>query len=152
MSHLPPQTISAMSLVSKRFHNLVTTPHAWRIAFSRYFPGADALNAVTGIHRTSIRGQEIQLSEKRVFARLSALASWRSEYILRTRLLRSLARGKPAQFQPVGRSSGGRHAAGVQSAAVVTYSSGLLYPVSHLHATFGVGLNKKQPQIGRAHV
>lgn len=145
MSHLPPQTLSAMSLVSKRFHNLVTTPHAWRIAFSRYFPGADALNAVTGIHRTSIGGHESQLSEKRLFARLSALASWRSEYILRTRLLRSLARGKPAQFQPVGRSSGNRHAAGVQSAAVVTYSSGLLYPVSHLHATFGVGLNKKQP-------
>jgi hypothetical protein len=145
LSHLPPPTLSAMSLVSKRLHNLVTTPHAWRIAFSRYFPGADALIAGTGIHRSSIDGQEFRLSDKRSFARLSALASWRSEYILRTRLLRSLGRGKPAQFQPVGRSSGNRHAAATQSAAVVTYSSGLLYPVSHLHATFGVGLNKKQP-------
>ena len=145
LSHLPPPTLSAMSLVSKRLHNLVTTPHAWRIAFSRYFPGADALNAATGIHRESIDGQEIQLSDKRAFARLSALASWRSEYILRTRLLRSLGRGKPAPFQPVGRLPGNRHAAGAQSAAVVTYSSGLLYPVSHLHATFGTGLNRKQP-------
>lgn len=136
-----------MSLVSKRLHNLVTTPHAWRIAFSRYFPGPDALNVVAGNHRTAIDSQEIQLSEKRYFARLSALASWRSEYILRTRLLRSLGRGKPAQFQPVGRTSASRHAGGSQSAAVVTYSSGLLYPVSHLHATFGVGLNKKQPMF-----
>jgi hypothetical protein len=145
LSHLPPPTLSAMSLVSKRLHNLVTTPHAWRIAFSRYFPGADALNTTTGTHRSSIDGQEFKLSDKRSFARLSALASWRSEYILRTRLLRSLGRGKPAQFEPVGRSSGNRHAAGAQSAAVVTYSSGLLYPVSHIHATFGIGLNKKQP-------
>ena len=134
-----------MSLVSKRLHNLVTTPHAWRIAFSRYFPGADALNAGTGINRSSIDGQQLQLSDKRAFARLSALASWRSEYILRTRLLRSLGRGKPAQFQPAGRLSGNRHAVGAPSAAVVTYSSGLLYPISHLHATFGTGLNKKQP-------
>ena len=134
-----------MSLVSKRLHDLVTTPHAWRIAFSRYFPGADALNVASGIHSGYVDGHELQLSEKRSFARLSALASWRSEYILRTRLLRSLGRGKPAQFQPVGRTSGNRHAAGAQSAAVVTYSSGLVYPVSHLHATFGIGLNKKQP-------
>ena len=83
--------------------------------------------------------------EKRSFSRLSALASWRSEYILRTGLLRSLSRGKPAQFQAVSRSGSSRHSTSQQAAAVITYGSGLLYPVSHLHATFGVGLNKKQP-------
>jgi hypothetical protein len=134
-----------MSLVSRRLHNLVTTPHAWRIAFTRYFPGADALNAATGVHKRSADGEEFKLSDKRSFARLSALASWRSEYILRTRLLRSLGRGKPAPFERSGRPSGNRHAAGAQSAAVVTYNSGLLYPVSHLHATFGTGLNKRHP-------
>ena len=43
LSHLPPQSLSAISLVSRRFHTLVTTPHAWRIAFSRFFPGPEAL-------------------------------------------------------------------------------------------------------------
>ena len=134
-----------MSLVSKRLHNLVTTPHAWRIAFSRYFPGADALNVATASHRSSVDVQDLQFSDKRSFSRLSALASWRSEYILRTRLLRSLGRGKPAQFQPVSRSAASRHSGAAQPSAVVTYGSGLLYPVSHLHGMFGVGLNKRQP-------
>ncbi len=84
-------------------------------------------------------------SERRSFSRLSALASWRSEYILRTRLLRSLARGKPALFHTITRSGASRYNSGGQAAAVVTYSSNLVYPVSHIHATFGSGLNKKNP-------
>ncbi|KAH7346221.1 hypothetical protein BKA65DRAFT_501986 [Rhexocercosporidium sp. MPI-PUGE-AT-0058] len=35
----------------------------------------------------------------RLFTRLTALAFWRSEYILYPRLLRSLGRGKPAVFE-----------------------------------------------------
>lgn len=31
------------------------------------------------------------------------------------------------------------------STATIMYNSGLMYPVSHIHANFGVGLNKKQP-------
>lgn len=124
---------------------MITTPHAWRIAFSRFFPGQDAIEDALDRLKTNGSGQQILRSERRSFSRLSALASWRSEYILRTRLLRSLARGKPAQFQPVGRSGSSRHGSSGQGAAVVTYSSNLVYPVSHIHATFGSGLNKKIP-------
>jgi hypothetical protein len=124
---------------------MITTPHAWRIAFSRLFPGQDAIEDGTNVSRADVGDQQILRSERRSFSRLSALASWRSEYILRTRLLRSLARGKPALFQPIGRSGSTRHSAGGQAAAVVTYSSNLVYPVSHMHATFGSGLNKKIP-------
>ncbi len=145
LSHLPPSTLSAMSLVSTRFHNMVTTPHAWRIAFSRFFPCQDAIKDATGSLRLEASGQQILRSERRSFSRLSALASWRSEYILRTRLLRSLGRGKPAQFQPISRAGSSRYSGGGQAAAVVTYSSNLVYPVSHIHATFGSGLNKKIP-------
>ena len=134
-----------MSLVSRRFHTMITTPHAWRIAFSRYFPGQDPIDGAVHGPKIEIDSQQILRSEKRSFSRLSALASWRSEYILRTRLLRSLARGKPAQFQPIGRSGSSRHNGGGQAAAVVTFSSNLAYPVSHIHATFGTGLNKKIP-------
>jgi hypothetical protein len=124
---------------------MITTPHAWRIAFSRYFPGQEALEDATGVYRAHDTGQQIVRSERHTFSRLSALASWRSEYILRTRLLRSLARGKPAQFQPIGRSSSSRHSGAGQAAAVVTYSSNLVYPISNIHATFGSGLNKRIP-------
>jgi len=130
-----------MSLVSRRFHKLITTPHAWRIAFARYFPGAESVELLAATPKGST--VDVQISERRTFSRLSALASWRSEYILRTRLLRSLGRGRPA-IQAATKSSGTRGSAS-SNAAVVTYSSGLLYPVSHIHATFGVGLNKKQP-------
>lgn len=135
-----------MSLVSKRFHNLITTPHAWRIAFSRFFPGQDAMDNAINVTRTDITHQ-IFRSERRSFSRLSALASWRSEYILRTRLLRSLARGKPAILYPISRPASSRYNTGSKAAAVVTYSSDLVYPVSHIHATFGSGLNKKIPFV-----
>ncbi|RMZ90485.1 hypothetical protein DV736_g2265, partial [Chaetothyriales sp. CBS 134916] len=144
LSHLPPNTLSSMSLVSRRFHKLVTTPPAWRIAFARFFPGAESI--VGGQVGISWPSAEVERSQRRAFTRLSALASWRSEYILRTRLLRSLARGRPA-LQVVAKSTSARHSGGGQGSAVVTYQSGLMFPVSHLHAFFGVGLNKKQPLV-----
>jgi hypothetical protein len=128
-----------MSLVSRRFHKLITSPHAWRVAFSRYFPGDAVPNSSSGGVSTADHGQQIQKTDKRYFSRLSALASWRSEYILRTRLLHSLGRGRPT------RTASNRHGGSASAAAVVTYGSGLLYPISHIHGTFGVGLNKKQP-------
>lgn len=109
----------------------MTSPHAWRIAFSRFFPGPQ--NLEDG-RNTTINEADLQ-SDRRFFARLTALASWRSEYILRTRLMRSLSRGKPAQLDPTNeghvRSVRSRH-----GSVVATYNSKLLYPVSHLHATF----------------
>ncbi|KAE8393332.1 hypothetical protein BDV23DRAFT_180669 [Aspergillus alliaceus] len=143
LSHLPPPSLSSMALVSRRFHNLVTTPHAWRTAFSRYFPGPYVTE--NGSRLPAADQPEKVISDKRFFSRLTALASWRSEYILRTRLLRSLSRGKPAQFDPVKRSGTVRSANVRNGSAVVTYTSQLLYPVSHLAASFGSEVNKKQP-------
>ncbi|KIX00014.1 uncharacterized protein Z518_10941 [Rhinocladiella mackenziei CBS 650.93] len=143
LSHLPPETLSSMNLVSQRFHKLVTTPPAWRIAFARYFPGSEALGQAPG-KNTRDPESDIERAQRRRFTRLSALSSWRSEYILRTRLLRSLSRGRPA-IEAASRSSASRHASSASATAVTRYASGLYYPISHLHATFGVGLNKKQP-------
>ncbi|KAJ5560761.1 hypothetical protein N7535_008958, partial [Penicillium sp. DV-2018c] len=132
LSHLPPQSLSAMTLVSRRFHALVTTPHAWRIAFSRFFPGPHAIE--DGRRSTSYEA-DLQ-SDRRFFARLTAIASWRSEYILRTRLMRSLARGKPAQFEPSKKHGTVRAASARHGSAVATYTSQLQFPVSHMHASF----------------
>ena len=114
------------------------------MAFARYFPGADALDLATGVTKDKEDGTAIMKSDKRHFTRLSALASWRSEYILRTRLLRSLARGKPGLVSAAPSKSQSRHSS-LASQAAMTYQSGLFYPVSHMHAVFGTGLNKKQP-------
>ncbi|CAL5873060.1 uncharacterized protein PFLUO_LOCUS7329 [Penicillium psychrofluorescens] len=140
LSHLSPQSLSAMTLVSSRFHALVTTPHAWRIAFSRFFPGP--YTADSG--RSAATDQTTDLvSDRRFFARLTALASWRSEYILRTRLMRSLSRGKPSQFQPSKKHGTVRSANARNGSAVATYTSQLLFPVSHLHSTFGKSSEKE---------
>ena len=84
-------------------------------------------------------------TETRAFTRLTALASWRSEYVLRTRLLRSLARGKPAEIQSSSGPTSSRSASVQVGSAQITYNSNLITPVSHLHAVFGAGLNKKHP-------
>ncbi|KAL4891510.1 hypothetical protein BDV59DRAFT_181925 [Aspergillus ambiguus] len=143
LSHLPPSCLSSMALVSQRFHSLVTTPHAWRIAFSRYFPGPYTTDSSGRLY--GAENLENVASDKRYFSRLTALASWRSEYILRTRLLRSLARGKPIQFEPSRKHGTVRSANTRNGNAVVTYTSQLLYPVSHLSGTFGGEGTKKQP-------
>ena len=125
----------------------MTTPHAWRIAFSRYFPGSEALplSETSLDHSNEVIG--ILISDKRVFTRLTTLASWRSEYILRTRLLRSLVRGKPAEFQGPGGSGSSRLGGGPGGNAQITYNSNLFTTVNHLHATFGTGLNKRLPRF-----
>lgn len=143
LSHLPPSSLSDVSLVSRRFHQLVTTPHAWRIAFSRFFPGAEALTTLDTTSELSEDG-EIR-SERRFFTRLTAHASWRSEYILRTRLLRSIVRGKPAETSAAAASGSSRPLTGGNGNAHITYNSGLVTLVDHLHATFGSGINKRLP-------
>lgn len=121
----------------------MTTPHAWRIAFSRFFPGP--YTTENGTRLTGYDQPENLASDKRFFSRLTALASWRSEYILRTRLIRSLSRGKPASFEP-SKKHGTVRAANVRNgSAVATYTSQLLYPVSHLHGAFGTEVAKKEP-------
>ncbi|KAJ5083342.1 hypothetical protein N7456_012769 [Penicillium angulare] len=132
LSNLPPQSLSDITLVSRRLHALVTTPHAWRSAFSRFFPGAQALEDARSV---DLRNSVDQASDRRYFARLTALASWRSEYILRTRLMRSLSRGKPVEFPSKGH--GPVHSATTRNgSAVSTYTSQLLFPVSRMHGSF----------------
>ncbi|KAH0547673.1 hypothetical protein FGG08_000162 [Glutinoglossum americanum] len=161
LSHLSPSSLSSVALVSRRFYSLVTTPHAWRIAFSRFFPGPDApLALVGGVQaqpgipseagayghiRSSDNVDDEVRSEHRVFTRLTALASWRSEYILRTRLLRSLARGKPADGP--GNPSLPRSSSSHSPPSVVTYNSQLGSSVNHLHGSFGTGPLARYPRF-----
>ncbi|KAI9649620.1 hypothetical protein NHQ30_002201 [Ciborinia camelliae] len=141
LSHLPASSLSAVSLVSRRFYNLVTTPHAWRIAFSRFFPGQDVTEVLSG--RIADDEEREQFREQRFFMRLTGLASWRSEYVIRTRLLRSLGRGKPAQsFEQS--SSVRPHGVG-NTSAVTTYTSELFTSINHIHGVFGPG--KKYPRF-----
>ncbi|KAK7609293.1 hypothetical protein JOL62DRAFT_613599 [Phyllosticta paracitricarpa] len=134
ISHLSPTDLSAVSLVCRRFHALVTTPHAWRSAFARFFLGAQSLVQTAD----SLADDDDDLrTERRAFARLTALASWRSEYILRTRLLRSLGRGKPMAIPTNPRAQ-------IQTPQAITmYDSNLYSIINHLHATWGSGLNQR---------
>ncbi|EEH48998.2 uncharacterized protein PADG_05077 [Paracoccidioides brasiliensis Pb18] len=140
LSHLPPSSLSSMSLVSRRFHNLVTTPHAWRIAFSRYFRGPASLSA-----DRNTDDYELILAQRRAFCRLTALASWRNEYIFRTRLLQALSRGKPAELKSSLQLGSPRQQPAQNSRSVFTYSSMCMYPITHVDATFGSPLNNKPP-------
>ncbi|KAL9602520.1 MAG: hypothetical protein Q9219_001815 [cf. Caloplaca sp. 3 TL-2023] len=145
LSHLPASSLSEVSLVSHRFHSLVTSPHAWRAAFSRHFPAQKTLALFDhdlAIHETD---SDTLFSERRVFTRLTALASWRSEYILRTHLLHSLGRGKPEITHESHGHGGSRSGTTLAGSAQITYNSNLVTTVNHLHATFGTSLNKRFP-------
>lgn len=119
----------------------MTTPHAWRMAFLRYFPSHTVLESKptkgTGVWKEPL-SDEIR-SETRYFARLTPLATWRSEYLFRTRLIRSLERGKPGSG--IGASV---RTSGKKISAVLTYNSKLPWLVTNIHATFSNG--KKPPR------
>lgn len=147
LSHLHPESHGMVALVSKRFYALMTEPHAWRMAFLRYFPGHESL---IHSHRKAVEDRNSNehanrvRSESRYFTRLTSLASWRSEYLLRTRLLRSIARGKPgASSRGTGESSRASHS-NKKSSAVLTYNSKLPWIARHVHAVFDN--NKKGPK------
>ncbi|KAK1755927.1 F-box/WD repeat-containing protein pof10 [Echria macrotheca] len=140
LSHLHPDSHASVALVSKRFYALVTTPYAWRTAFLRFFPGHDALAAPKKeTPGDETEGESIR-SEFRYFTRLTSLASWRSEYLLRMRLLRSVARGKPGSNGPAVRPS----QSGKKAGAVLTYNSKLPWMITNIHASFAAG--KKGPR------
>ncbi|KAI1076825.1 hypothetical protein F5B20DRAFT_554756 [Whalleya microplaca] len=147
LSHLHPDSHASVALVSKRFYSLVTTPHAWRMAFQRFFPGQDALVAPR-----EPRGEaweqddsDVVRSQVRYFTRLTPRASWRSEYLLRTRLLRSLARGKPGTSSGGIGSSSRTDQSSKKASAVLTYNTKLPSMVTHVHASFKPG-GKKSPR------
>ncbi|KAI4088435.1 MAG: hypothetical protein LQ344_006090 [Seirophora lacunosa] len=140
-------TLSEVSLVSRRFHSLVTSPHAWRIAFSRHFPAQKSLTAFDQGLEDQETDADTLRSERRVFTRLTAFASWRSEYILRTQLIRSLGRGKPASAEGAVGAGNSRLNPNNPGSAQITYSSSLVTTVNHLHATFGTSLNKCLPNF-----
>ncbi|OAA43670.1 F-box and WD domain protein [Metarhizium rileyi] len=146
LSHLHPDSHAAVSLVSKRFYALVTTPHAWRMAFMRYFPGHTCLNTTSAKENADLwagSSSDVVRSNVRYFARLTALATWRSEYLFRTRLIRSLARGKPGTNSGGIGASGGASKSAKRRSAVLTYNSKLPWLVTSIHVAFSNG--KKPP-------
>lgn len=118
------------------------------MAFLRYFPGPEAM----GISQRKAAHQDADTeeanrvrSEFRYFTRLTSLASWRSEYLLRTRLLRSVARGKPgARVSGVGSSLRPGHSS-KKATAVLTYNTKLPWMISNIHAVFEN--NKRGPKV-----
>lgn len=104
------------------------------------------MNALESNSELSVDDDTMRV-ERRLFTRLTALASWRSEYILRTRLLRAMTRGKPADFAEHQRPNSARSTGSNIPLAQTTYSSSLFGPVTHLHASFGTSLNKRSPKF-----
>ncbi|CUS08603.1 unnamed protein product [Tuber aestivum] len=137
LSFLDPQTLLTASLISRRFRSLISSPDAWRSAFSRYFPSTSLSQASSDIHESAASSSS---QDRRFFTRLSAGGSvgdlWRKEYILRTRLLRGLAKGRAHTF--TSRSSPASK--GSQGNVIITYNA-LTGPmsVSHIAADFSSG-------------
>lgn len=145
LSHLHPDSHGAVALVSKRFYVLATTPHIWRLAFLRYFPGHASLEdkfIKASADLWSEPSSDIVRSETRYFGRLTPLATWRSEYVFRTRLIRSLGKGKPNTSGGAIGTSVRASQLGKKSSAVLTYNSKLPWLITNIHAVFD---NAKKP-------
>lgn len=140
ISYLPAQDLLRLKLVSRRFYALVTSPQAWMNAFTRFFRGSEALSSTPdAIHAPK---KELLSTSQRLFTRMSLLGSWSSEYLIRTRLLRCLIRGRPSL--PFAAPTPGKPGKG---SATFTFSSRLTYGCSNMDADFGSPFDKRKPQF-----
>lgn len=134
LSFLDPHSLLTAALISWRFHSLVTSSHAWRSAFSRYFPSSLAISSSPDARESAAFSSS---QDRRYFTRLSGPEkngnAWRKEYILRTRLLRNLAKGRTNistnVTTPISHNSHG--------SVVITYPAATgSWSVSHIAANF----------------
>ena len=132
LSHLHSDTHLAVALVSKRFYDLMITPYVWQLAFIRYFAGHQALSGRRDARAAQKSTARPPRSDVRYFTRLTPMASWRTDYLMRTRLLRGVSQGKPGTTGDAPRSG---HS-GRKASAVLTYNSELPCPITNLHAVF----------------
>ena len=131
MSYLHPQSYAAMSLVCAQFNALVKTPYAWKTAFHRMYSTRSLLNGDDVDDIWEDDGNVDNPAHSRFFSRLTSHATWQSEYVLRSQLLRGLASGRP-------------HTRAVNSAgevvkrpnAVMTYESRVPCVITHVYAEF----------------
>jgi hypothetical protein len=93
--YLPPESLVELSRVARRFHYLVMDPHAWRLGFAKFFPGHHSIYGSRRREQDQHSMRREVKAERRQFTRLTLSGTWMREYMIRTQLLRSLARGKP---------------------------------------------------------
>lgn len=124
------------------------------MAFMRYFSGHTALEgsaAQRDADAAAEASDRVRL-DTRYFGRLTCLATWRSEYLLRTRLIRSLARGKPGTSSGSIGSSGRTILSGKKNSAVLTYNSKLPWLVTNIHAILSNGRKPPRAIHGAGHL
>ena len=133
-SHLAPSCLAASAAVSLRFNELITSPHAWRAAFLRYFPGQDHR---LGRQNKFPRNHPGLLTKNRSFTRLTTYATWKSEYVFRTRLLSCIRRVKRhKRFLLSDRPR-------LYTQPGILYDSELSTAITHMHALFGSEFDQK---------
>jgi len=139
LSYLHPDSYAAMALVSKQFYTLVKTPHAWKIAFQRLYSNKSSVLAADDDFDPvwEDQGNDVTPSNLRYFTRLTGNATWQSEYILRSQLLRGLVNGRPSGSV----DSSGRLVKRFN--AVLTYDSRIPCVVTNIYADF---TSQKGPQ------
>lgn len=140
-SHLAPSSLAASAAVSLRFNELITSPHAWRAAFLRYFPGQD--NRFGRLKKSPANDSRLW-AKSRSFSRLTTYATWKSEYVFRTRLLSCIRRVKKHKRLPLS------DRLRLYTQPGVLYDSELSTAVTHMHALFGNELDQKALSITHA--
>lgn len=131
MSYLHPESYAAMSLVCKQFNGLVKTPYAWKTAFHRMYSTRSLMNGEQADDIWEDDGNVLNPTHSRFFNRLTTQATWQSEYVLRSQLLRGLTAGRP---NVRGVSSTGE--AVRRAHAVITYDTRVPCVITNVHADF----------------
>lgn len=127
LAELGPQDLISVSESSKALHVLFQGDYVWRAAFNVIFP-SPTTRTLTASASTAAP------SRRRDFANLTSPATWRSEYVLRTRLLHSIARAKPTNSDASTLSPKSPRAGPVP---ISSYNTRLQSTVDCLRASFG---------------
>ncbi|KAK6539871.1 hypothetical protein TWF694_008710 [Orbilia ellipsospora] len=137
IAYLDPPSLLSLTLTNQYFHKLISSPHTWRLLFLQWFPDSKGqftpLTAPPDPAQAKLHPEDLETNH------------WRTEAILRSRLLRNLNKARPELREAGNRSTSGTyvepqfkstHLKTIPKSVIMSMMHLIQPPITHLYANF----------------
>ncbi|KAF3940091.1 hypothetical protein ABW19_dt0203281 [Dactylella cylindrospora] len=137
IAYLDPPSLLSLTLTNHYFHKLISSPHTWRLLFLQWFPDSKGqftpLTPPPDAAQVKLHPEDIETNH------------WRTEAILRSRLLRNLNKARPELREAGNRSSGSvyvepqfksTHLKTIPKSVIMSMMHLIQPPITHLFGIF----------------
>ncbi|KAF3084822.1 hypothetical protein TWF569_010908 [Orbilia oligospora] len=137
IAYLDPPSLLSLTLTNHYFHKLISSPHTWRLLFLQWFPDSKGqftpLTAPPDPAQAKLHPDDLETNH------------WRTEAILRSRLLRNLNKARPELREAGNRNTSSTyvepqfkstHLKTIPKSVIMSMMHLIQPPITHLFANF----------------